>query len=77
MIKTYLKRIFDVAVRGDYKVCERWLKDGKGRKRSLEDIKHYCKVVTAIEKTIAIQKEIDKIYPKVEDNLIEFHFDSK
>jgi len=39
---------------------------------SHEDIKHYCKVVTALKKTIEIQKEIDKIYPEVEKELIEF-----
>jgi predicted helicase len=62
---------------GGYKTCEKWLKDRKGRNLTLEDIKHYCKVVTALEKTIAIQKEIDKIYPRVDENLIEFNIDSK
>jgi len=57
---------------GGYQVCEKWLKDRKGRKLSLEDIKHYCKIVTTLEKTIAIQKEIDKLYPKVEEATIDF-----
>lgn len=57
---------------GGYQVCEKWLKDRKGRNLSLEKIKHYCKIVTALEKTIFIQKEIDKLYPKVEENVIEF-----
>lgn len=51
---------------GGYKVCEKWLKDRKGRILSLDDIRHYCKVVTAIAKTIEVQKEIDKIYPEIE-----------
>jgi hypothetical protein len=53
---------------GGYQVCEKWLKDRKreGRTLSLDDIRHYCKVVTAIRKTIEIQKEIDKIYPEIE-----------
>ncbi len=33
---------------------------------SLDDIKHYCKVVTAIKHTIEIQKEIDNLYPEIE-----------
>jgi predicted helicase len=57
---------------GGYQVCEKWLKDRKGRKLSLEEIKHYCWVVTAIKKTIEIQERIDKIYPDVEKEIIEF-----
>ncbi|MBI2487254.1 MAG: DNA methyltransferase, partial [Deltaproteobacteria bacterium] len=57
---------------GGYQVCQKWLKDRKGRKLSLDDIRHYCKVVTAIQMTIEVQKEIDAIYPKVENEIIEF-----
>jgi type I restriction-modification system DNA methylase subunit len=56
---------------GGYKVCEKWLKDRKGRILSLDEIKHYCKVVTAIQKTNEIQKVIDDIYPEVEKKTIE------
>ena len=58
---------------GGYQVCDKWLKDRKGKKLSLEDIKHYCKIVTALEKTIAVQKEIDKLYRRVEETVIDFH----
>jgi len=50
---------------GGYQVCHKWLKDRKGRRLSLDDIKHYCKVVTTLQKTIEIQKAIDDNYPKV------------
>lgn len=56
---------------GGYQVCMKWLKDRKSRKLSLDDIKHYCNIVTALHKTIALQKEIDKIYPDVERGIIE------
>jgi hypothetical protein len=56
---------------GGYQVCEKWLKDRKGKTLSLEDIKHYCKVVTALQKTIEIQQAIDEIYPEVEKETIE------
>lgn len=56
---------------GGYKVCEKWLKDRKGRILSLDEIKHYCKVVTVIQKTTEIQKVIDDIYPEVEKETIE------
>ena len=44
---------------GGYRVCEKWLKDRKGRKLSLDDISHYQKVVAALAETISIMAEID------------------
>lgn len=57
---------------GGYQVCSKWLKDRKGKRLSLDDIKHYCKIVTSLQKTIKIQKSIDDIYPRVEKETIEF-----
>ena len=57
---------------GGYQVLDKWLKDRKGRRLTLDGIRHYCKVVTALKKTIDTQKEIDKLYPQVEKRLIEF-----
>ena len=55
---------------GGYQVCVKWLKDRKGRTLSLDEIQIYCKIVTAIWKTIEIQKSIDKIYDELERELI-------
>jgi predicted helicase len=55
---------------GGYQVCDKWLKDRKGRILSLDELKHYCRIVTSIEKTIEIQNDIDTIYPEVEKDLI-------
>ena len=55
---------------GGYQVLDKWLKDKIGKSLSNEDINHYLKVITAIKHTINLQKEIDKIYPEVEKNLI-------
>ena len=57
---------------GGYQGCDKWLKDRKGRILSLDDIRHYCKVVTAIEETIKIQKEIGRRYTEIEKGIIEF-----
>jgi len=54
---------------GGYQVCDKWLKDRKGRVLSSEDIKIYCKIVTALSKTIELQTEIDKYYDNVEKTL--------
>jgi predicted helicase len=55
---------------GGYQVCDKWLKDRKGR--TLDDIRTYCRIATAIEKTIEIQKAIDGIYTEVEKETVEF-----
>lgn len=62
---------------GDYQILLRWLKYRKGRKLTLAEIKHYCEVVTVLKRTIEIQEEIDKLYPDVEENLIEFKESNK
>ena len=51
---------------GGYQVCEKWLKDRKERSLTLEEIKTYCTIVTALFKTIELQNEIDKYYESVE-----------
>lgn len=55
---------------GGYQVLYKYLKDRKGR--IMDDAPRYCRIVTAIARTIDIQKEIDSIYPEVEKELIEF-----
>ncbi len=46
---------------GGYQVCEKWLKDRKGRVLSTEDIEHYQRVVVALHETIRIMGEIDAV----------------
>jgi predicted helicase len=48
---------------GGYQVCEKWLKDRKGRKLSYEDIQHYQKIVVALNETIYIMQKIDQTIP--------------
>jgi len=55
---------------GGYQVCDKWLKDRKERVLSLDEIQTYCRIVTAINKTIEIQKAIDKIYEDLERAMI-------
>jgi len=53
---------------GGYQVMEKYLKDRKGRQ--MDDPGHYCRMGTSIAKTIEVQKEIDKLFPKVEKKFI-------
>jgi predicted helicase len=46
---------------GGYQVCEKWLKDRKGRTLSDEDILHYQKIVVALSETIRLMAEIDQL----------------
>jgi len=48
---------------GGYQVCEKWLKDRRGRTLTYEDLEHYRKVVTALSETIRLMAEIDAAIP--------------
>jgi predicted helicase len=48
---------------GGYQVCEKWLKDRKGRTLSPDDINHYQKIVIALRETTRLMAEIDKEIP--------------
>lgn len=49
---------------GGYQVCEKWLKDRRGRKLSKEDITHYHRIVVALKETIRLMPEIDEVINK-------------
>ncbi|MDD8019562.1 MAG: N-6 DNA methylase [Acidobacteriota bacterium] len=57
---------------GGYQVCSKWLKDRKGRILSLDEIKKYCQIVTALKITIDVQQQIDDLYPSIEQAVIKF-----
>jgi len=57
---------------GGYQVCEKWLKERKDKRLSLDDVKHCCKIVASLQRTIGIQKSIDYVYPHVEKETIGF-----
>ena len=46
---------------GGYQVCEKWLKDRKGRKLTYEDTRHYQRIVVALNETIRNMTEIDEV----------------
>jgi hypothetical protein len=48
---------------GGYQVCEKWLKDRRGRTLTYEDLEHYRRVVTALGETIRLMAEIDSAIP--------------
>jgi hypothetical protein len=55
---------------GGYQVCGKWLKDRKGRRLEVDDIRTYCRIVTALGRTIELQREIDALYPDAEREVV-------
>ncbi len=45
---------------GGYQVCQKWLKDRKGRQLSYDDLTHYQGIVAALARTIELQTAIDE-----------------
>ncbi|MBI5696375.1 MAG: N-6 DNA methylase [Nitrospirae bacterium] len=45
---------------GGYQVCQKWLKDRKGRALTYGDLGHYMRVVSALSGTIGLMKEADE-----------------
>jgi len=52
---------------GGYQVLNKYLKDRKGK--ILDDPIRYCKIVTAIARTIELQKQVDEVYTQIESSL--------
>jgi len=46
---------------GGYEVCPKWLDDRKGANLSLEERLTYQKMVTALQRTLCLQEEIDRV----------------
>ena len=49
---------------GGYQVCEKWLKDRRGRNLDYGDFQHYQKIVVALKETIRLMEEIDGLIPE-------------
>jgi predicted helicase len=49
---------------GGYQVCDKWLKDRKGRQLSYDDTQHYQKIVVSLNETIRLMTEIDAVIPR-------------
>lgn len=46
---------------GSYQVCQKWLKDRKGRTLSKDDIFHYQKIVLALSETLRLMPQVDRM----------------
>lgn len=67
------KEVWEFRV-GGYQVLDKWFKDRISKHLDENDIRAVCKIITAITKTFAVQKEIDKLYPEVEEQYSKQHF---
>ncbi len=48
---------------GGYQVCEKWLKDRKGRELEYDDQQHYQRITVALRETIRLMAEIEALIP--------------
>ena len=46
---------------GGYQVCDKWLKDRKGRALSYDDLVHYQRVCAALTDTLRLMDAIDEV----------------
>jgi hypothetical protein len=46
---------------GGYQVCEKWLKDRKGRTLEHDEIEHYQRTVAALSETRTLMAQIDSL----------------
>jgi predicted helicase len=46
---------------GGYQVCQKWLKDRKGRKLTYDDLAHYQRIVSALAETIRLMSDVDAV----------------
>jgi predicted helicase len=44
---------------GGYQVCDKWLKDRRGRQLSYDDLTVYQKIIVALKQTIRLMEEVD------------------
>ncbi len=47
---------------GGYQPAQKWLKDRKGRTLSLDDLRHYAKIIIALTETDKLMKAIDGVW---------------
>ncbi|MDI6871907.1 MAG: N-6 DNA methylase [Bacillota bacterium] len=57
---------------GGYQVCKKWLKDRQERVLSLDELRTFCRTITALAHTIRLQGEIDDLYPAIEQRPMVF-----
>jgi predicted helicase len=46
---------------GGYQVCQKWLKDRKGRTLIYDELTHYQKLIVALKETIRLMADIDEL----------------
>lgn len=46
---------------GGYQVCEKWLKDRKGREFGINEFYHYQRIVAALDETMTLMSQIDEV----------------
>jgi len=51
---------------GGFRICEKWLKERRGRILSFEESELFKQIILSITLTIKIQNDIDKLYESID-----------
>jgi predicted helicase len=70
------KQVWEYQI-GGYQVMEKWLSYRKKQRPSLDEIRHYCRITTAIKETIRVQATIDAVYPEIEKDVLAIELPGK
>lgn len=62
---------------GNRPIVETWIQARIREELSLDDIMRFCKIVRAVQETLQIQEEIDKLFPTVESNYTDINLDGQ
>lgn len=49
---------------GGYQVCDKWLKDRKGRRLTFADITQFQRIVKAVAESVAVSRQLDQVIGK-------------
>ena len=55
---------------GGHQVLDRWLREMKNKRLSLEEIRHFIKIVACIRETIKLMQILDGLYDNLEKSII-------
>ena len=56
---------------GGYQVCQKWLKDRKGRTLTYDERKHYQRIVGILSETITLMEQIDDVIDELQGEMAE------
>jgi hypothetical protein len=61
--------VWDLEI-GGYRVLRRWLRERAGGTLARDEIEAFCRAATALEATLALGEDLDRVYERVEEGVL-------